>query len=197
MATIPSRFPPIQYSMKIRFFISVLLSFVAAFSASAQTDSTFIGSLSSDSVQKEVKDSVPPKRIRINGFRVQVYYGGNNQKSKQQARQMAQRVKVWFEDLPVYTSFSSPHWICRVGDFQTREEAMEVLTTMRESGRFPKAIIVKSKINIYEHELRREEPDSCSTGASTTYSTNPRTAGRGPVKGGITEDPASSGEGND
>ena len=197
MATIPSRFPPIQYSMKIRFFISVLLSFVAAFSASAQTDSTFIGSLSSDSVQKEVKDSVPPKRIRINGFRVQVYYGGNNQKSKQQARQMAQRVKVWFEDLPVYTSFSSPHWICRVGDFQTREEAMEVLTAMRESGRFPKAIIVKSKINIYEHELRREEPDSCSTGASTTYSTNPRTAGRGPVKGGITEDPASSGEGND
>ena len=198
MATIPSRFPPIQYSMKIRFFISVLLSFVAALSASAQTDSTFIGSPAPDSLQKEVKDSVPPKRIRINGFRVQVYYGGNNQKSKQQARQMAERAKIWFEELPVYTSFSSPHWICRVGDFQTREEAMEVLTAMRESGRFPRAIIVKSKINIYEHELRREEPtDSCATGDSTAYSTNPGIVGRGPVEGGATEDSTSCGSGND
>ena len=121
---------------------------------------------------KVKKDSVPPKRIRVNGFRVQVYYGGNNQKSKLQARQMAQRVKIWFEDLSVYTTFSSPHWICRVGDFQTREEAMEVLTAMRESGRFPRAIIVKSKINITEDELRREEPDSCASRNTTTCCTD-------------------------
>lgn len=176
----------------------MLLSLAAALPASAQTDSTLIGSLSSDTLQKEVRDSVPSKRIRINGFRVQVYYGGNDQKSKQQARQMAERTKIWFEDLSVYTSFSSPHWICRVGDFQTREEAMEVLTAMRESGRFPRAIIVKSKINIYEHELRREEPtDSCAAGDSTAYRTYFGIAGRGPAQGGLAKDSVACGSCHD
>jgi hypothetical protein len=184
--------------MKKRFFIPMLLSLAAALPASAQTDSTLIGSLSSDTLQKEVRDSVPSKRIRINGFRVQVYYGGNDQKSKQQARQMAERTKIWFEDLSVYTSFSSPHWICRVGDFQTREEAMEVLTAMRESGRFPRAIIVKSKINIYEHELRREEPtDSCAAGDSTAYRTCFGIAGRGPAQGGLAKDSVACGSCHD
>ena len=176
----------------------MLLSLAAALPASAQTDSTLIGSLSSDTLQKEVRDSVPSKRIRINGFRVQVYYGGNDQKSKQQARQMAERTKIWFEDLSVYTSFSSPHWICRVGDFQTREEAMEVLTAMRESGRFPRAIIVKSKINIYEHELRREEPtDSCAAGDSTAYRTRLGIVGRGPAQGGLAKDSVACGSCHD
>jgi hypothetical protein len=184
--------------MKKRFFIPMLLSLAAALPASAQTDSTLIGSLSSDTLQKEVRDSVPSKRIRINGFRVQVYYGGNDQKSKQQARQMAERTKIWFEDLSVYTSFSSPHWICRVGDFQTREEAMEVLTAMRESGRFPRAIIVKSKINIYEHELRREEPtDSCAAGDSTAYRTCFGIAGRGSAQGGLAKDSVACGSCHD
>jgi hypothetical protein len=184
--------------MKKRFFIPMLLSLAAALPASAQTDSTLLGSLSSDTLQKEVRDSVPSKRIRINGFRVQVYYGGNDQKSKQQARQMAERTKIWFEDLSVYTSFSSPHWICRVGDFQTREEAMEVLTAMRESGRFPRAIIVKSKINIYEHELRREEPtDSCAAGDSTAYRTCFGIAGRGSAQGGLAKDSVACGSCHD
>ena len=130
---------------------------------------------------KAKQDSVPPaRRIRINGYRVQVYYGGNNQKSKQQAYKMAETVKIWFEDLSVYTSFSSPHWICRVGDFQTREEATELLMTMRESGRFPKAIIVKTKINIREDELRREEPDSCARRDTAAHNSYIGTVGRGP-----------------
>ena len=112
------------------FIIFLLATFAASF-AHAQQDITMdsiIRTIQDNDVHTKVKkDSVPPKRIRVNGFRVQVYYGGNNQKSKLQARQMAQRVKIWFEDLSVYTTFSSPHWICRVGDFQTREEAMEVL----------------------------------------------------------------------
>ena len=155
-----------------------------------QEDSTIIA--------KEKSSSPSSRRIRVNGYRVQVYYGGNNQKAKLEARKMAERVKIWFEELPVYTSFSSPHWICRVGDFQTREEAMEVLQAMRESGRFPRAIIVKSKINITEDELRREEPtDSCATGDSTAYSTNTGIVGRGPVEGGAPEDSTSSGPSND
>jgi predicted Zn-dependent peptidase len=93
---------------------------------------------------------------------------------------MAEKVKIWFEDLPVYTTFSSPRWTCRVGDFQTREEAMELLTTMRETGRFPKAIIVKSKINIREDELRREEPNTSTAGDSAAHNSYFGTLGRGP-----------------
>lgn len=164
--------------MKRKIFISFLLTLQCSVMAHAQQEITMDSILrtiqqeDSAIVVKEKQTNTHSKRIRVNGYRVQVYYGGNNQKSKLQARQMAQRVKIWFEDLSVYTGFSSPHWICRVGDFQTREEAMEVLQAMRESGRFPKAIIVKSKINITEDELRREEPDSCASRNTTTCCTD-------------------------
>ncbi|MDE5560677.1 MAG: SPOR domain-containing protein [Bacteroidaceae bacterium] len=117
-------------------------------------DAAFAG-LCPDSVSAR-PDSIQPKRIRVNGFRVQVYSGGGNQNGKLQARRMADKVKIWFEGLPVYTSFSSPRWLCRVGDFQTREEAMELLQLMRETKQFPMAIIVKSKVNITEDELKRD-----------------------------------------
>lgn len=183
--------------MKKSFFISLCLVLLASVSVKAQQDSTSINTLADSILLEDKQDSIPKKRLRINGFRVQVYYGGNNQKSKIQAHKMAERVKIWFEDLQVYTSFSSPHWICRVGDFQTREEAMEVLQLMRESKRFPRAIIVKSKINITEDELRREEPDTCATGVAATYNTNLGTIGRGPVQGGVDKDSTSCGESHD
>ena len=166
--------------MKKRLFLSMLIAVLSATYAMAQQDSIALSAQCDSSMLKTKQDSVPAKRIRVNGFRVQVYYGGNNQQSKRAALKMAETVKIWFEDLPVYTTFSSPRWTCRVGDFQTREEAMQLLTTMRETGRFPKAIIVKSKINIREDELRREEPNTSTAGDSTAYNSNPGTLGRGP-----------------
>jgi hypothetical protein len=168
--------------MKRKFFMTFLLFALCSVMTYAQQEITMdsiLRTIREDStiIAKEKPSSTPSRRIRVNGYRVQVYYGGNNQKAKQEARKMAERVKIWFEELPVYTSFSSPHWICRVGDFQTREEAMEVLQAMRESGRFPRAIIVKSKINITEDELRREEPDSCARRDTTAYCTYSGTIG--------------------
>ena len=195
--------------MKRHFFIMLSLLATASTQVMAQTDSNTTQAFLPDTtfttawdttLQDTIAraDSVPQKRIRINGFRVQVYYGGNDQKSKLEARKTAERVKIWFEDLKVYTFFSSPRWICRVGDFQTRDEAMAVLQAMRESGRFPKAIIVKSKITINENELRREEPaDSCATRDTTAYSTNLGIAGRGPAEGGLVKDSTSGCQGND
>lgn len=184
--------------MKKSFFMSILFTMLALTSAHAQHDSIVSMTPLDSTITIVKKDSIPPKRLRINGFRVQVYYGGNDQKSKLEARKMGERVKIWFDDLKVYTSFTSPHWICRVGDFQTRDEAMVVLQAMRESGRFPRAIIVKSKINITEDELRREEPaDSCATRDTTAYNTNLGIAGRGPAEGGIVKDSTSCCKGND
>jgi hypothetical protein len=61
---------------------------------------------------------------------------------------MGNRVKSLFMDLSVYTHFSSPHWVCRVGDFRTYEEANEVFRQLKETGRFREAVIVRSKVNV-------------------------------------------------
>lgn len=87
------------------------------------------------------------RRVRMNGFRIQVYAGGNSRDAQNKAHQMEGRVRGLYPDLSVYTRFITPRWICHVGDFRTREEAMEVLQQMRESGGFAEAIVVKSKVN--------------------------------------------------
>lgn len=86
--------------------------------------------------------------IRINGFRVQVYAGSNNRQSKNEAQAMASRVRELFPDVPVYANFTSPRWICRVGNFRTYEEAFEMLRQMKETGQFNEAAIVRSKISV-------------------------------------------------
>lgn len=86
--------------------------------------------------------------MKMQGYRVQVYSGGNSRTAKQAAERAARQVKSYFPDQPVYTHFYSPRWICRVGDFRTMEEANEVLRQMKETGGFGQAVIVKSVVQI-------------------------------------------------
>jgi len=83
------------------------------------------------------------------GYRIQVYAGGNNRQSKAEAHRMANLVRSTFGDIPVYTKFNSPRWVCQAGDFKTREEANEQLQKMRATSYFGEASIVKSKIAVY------------------------------------------------
>ncbi|MBP5380163.1 MAG: SPOR domain-containing protein [Bacteroidaceae bacterium] len=92
------------------------------------------------------------KRIRMTGYRVQVYAGGNSRDAKRRAYQMESLVKTFFPEHRVYTRFVSPRWICHVGDFRTRDEAIELLQEMLKTGRFPEAITVKCKINAVMYE---------------------------------------------
>jgi hypothetical protein len=87
------------------------------------------------------------QKVRINGYRIQVYFGDNSRKGKTEARTAGLRFRNYFPELPVYVSFVSPHWLCRAGDFRTMEEANEVLRQIREMGIFREAVIVRSKIN--------------------------------------------------
>lgn len=102
-----------------------------------------------------IPDTVPQtelttgQKIKVNGFRIQVFSGGNSRQAKNDATRMATLFHSYFEDVPVYIHFQSPHWVCRVGDFKTREEAFQLLSQMRELGRFDEAVIVKSKVNAY------------------------------------------------
>lgn len=100
-------------------------------------------------------DSMPPvvktsgQRMRVNGYRIQVYSGDNSRKGKNEAAAMGRRVKGMFPELPVYTHFASPHWICRVGDFRTYEEASVYFRQMKESGQFAEAVMVRCKVIVY------------------------------------------------
>ena len=91
--------------------------------------------------------SLGPK-VKINGFRIQVYFGDNSRQGKTEARAAGLRFKNFFPQLPIYVTFASPHWLCRAGDFRTMEEASEFLSQIRDMGIFREAVIVKSKINV-------------------------------------------------
>ena len=86
-------------------------------------------------------------RYRTTGYRIQVYFGDNSRKGKAEARAAGLRFRNYFPGERVYVSFVSPHWLCRVGDFQTMGEAREILSQIRSMGIFREAVIVKSKVN--------------------------------------------------
>jgi len=110
-------------------------------------DSTLILNRQTDSLETFNGPILNGRKVRKNGYRIQVYAGGNSRDAKYKAQQMESKVNVSYPELATYTRFVSPRWICHVGDFQTREEAVEVLNDMRSKGGFDEAIVVRCKIN--------------------------------------------------
>lgn len=88
------------------------------------------------------------KVIKSSGYRVQAYAGNNTRAAMNEAHAVAERIKERFPELPVYTMFNSPRWLCRVGDFHTIEEADAVMRKMRATGIFKEVSIVRDQINI-------------------------------------------------
>ena len=86
------------------------------------------------------------RRVRMNGYRIQIYAGSDTRKSKAEAYAAAASIRNYFDDITVYTHFISPRWVCRIGDFKTREEAAQMLSSIKQTGAFREAFIVKTKI---------------------------------------------------
>ena len=99
-------------------------------------------------IEGKTQQQVSSKRIKANGYRIQVYAGGNSRTSRQEAQRVAIKVKGLFPDMATYTHFQSPRWLCRVGDFRTYEEANQALHELRLTHQFNEALIVKSVILI-------------------------------------------------
>ncbi|MCD7900043.1 MAG: SPOR domain-containing protein [Bacteroides sp.] len=87
-------------------------------------------------------------QIRTNGYRVQVYAGGNSRAAKEEAESVASQVKAYFPDLAVYKSFVPPRWICRVGDFRSIEEADAMMRRLKRTGVFKEVSIVRDQVTI-------------------------------------------------
>ena len=88
-------------------------------------------------------------KIQTVGYRIQIYAGGNTRTSKEEALKAAQYVKDNYPDIPVYTEFVSPRWVCRVGDYKTIEEADLVMRMLKATRSFKEiAILPNQLINI-------------------------------------------------
>ncbi len=85
---------------------------------------------------------------KINGFRVQVFAGGNGRTDRLKAERTGEEIKTLFPNEPVYVHFYSPRWICRIGNYRTYEEAHDILRQVKQMG-YPSAVIVKGKITVY------------------------------------------------
>ena len=85
--------------------------------------------------------------VKVNGYRVQAFAGGNSRKDRQQAEKIGDDIKAAYPDVPIYVHFYSPRWICRVGNYRTQEEANRMLRNIRNLG-YRQAVVVKGKITV-------------------------------------------------
>lgn len=89
------------------------------------------------------------KKIQTVGYRIQIYAGGNTRYAKEEALKAARYVKENHPEIPVYTEFVAPRWVCRVGDYKTIEEADQAMRMLKESYKFKEiAILPNQLINI-------------------------------------------------
>lgn len=95
----------------------------------------------------DTSKKVMRRSYKVNGYRVQVFAGGNSRADKQKAQQAGNAVKRAMPDQPVYVHFYSPRWICRVGNYRSYEEANRVLSQVKKLG-YKQACIVSGKINV-------------------------------------------------
>ena len=95
----------------------------------------------------DTRKKVMRRSYKVNGYRVQVFAGGNSRNDKIKAQQAGNSVKAAFPSQPVYVHFYSPRWICRMGNYRTYEEANAILTQVKKMG-YKQACIVSGKITV-------------------------------------------------
>lgn len=109
-------------------------------------------------VRKKTPEELAETRTKVTkgvhheqGFRIQVFSGGNTRVARQQAERAGQQVKAAMPSQPVYVHFYSPRWGCRVGNFKTYNSALGTLRQIRRLG-YKGAIIIRSIITVKDVE---------------------------------------------
>ena len=97
-----------------------------------------------DSLQK----LEPKGYVDKQGYRIQIYSGANSRESKSAAMNMRAKSLKLFPEMKAYCNFVSPRWIVRIGDFTNREQAMEQLKKVRESGLSKEVRLVRCKVKM-------------------------------------------------
>ena len=77
-----------------------------------------------------------------------MYAGNNSRQARSEANRVANKVKEQFPDMPIYTYFQPPRWLCRVGDFKSVEEAHSAMRKLRATGDFKELTIFREQITL-------------------------------------------------
>jgi hypothetical protein len=89
--------------------------------------------------------------VLFQGYRVQVFSGNNQGRSKAEAFKREQDIQKALPTLPTYITYTAPFWRLRVGDFNSHEEAYAAQRQLMQ--RFPsfgkEMYIVKEDIKLY------------------------------------------------
>ena len=93
------------------------------------------------------ENNVNKKDLKVTGYRVQVFKGGNTKKDQETAEQIRKELKYLFPYEYVYVNYFSPNWICRIGDYVTYEEALKMKEKIDKIG-FPNTLIMKGTIKV-------------------------------------------------
>ena len=88
-------------------------------------------------------------RRTIDGYKVQAFAGGNTREDRKKAERTANNIRAQFPNVAVSAHFYSPRWVCRVGNYRTREEAQHMLTALKNLG-YSQAHIVKTRVTVYQ-----------------------------------------------
>ena len=111
------------------------------------SNSVTTGNEGEDETTPDLTKKVMRGGMKVNGYRVQAFAGGNSRNDRIQAERIGNDIKSHFANVPVYVHFYSPRWICRVGNYRTYEEAHQMLVQLRNLG-YNQDSIVKGKITV-------------------------------------------------
>ncbi|KAA6348944.1 hypothetical protein EZS27_003655 [termite gut metagenome] len=147
------------------YLLFLVLLFSSLFVANAQEQTTIINSLQQKSAgEGQVTIHQEPnieallgtrhiggeeKTIKVPGYRIQVYAGNNSREAREEALRPASKIRELFPSVEVYTYFDPPHWVCRVGDFPTIEEADNMMRKIKNEMYLKEIFLIKEQINIY------------------------------------------------
>lgn len=140
-----------------RFALILLALLLPALTLGAQAvDSTLVGhSILSDlgsgvrvnqsqrmrnALDRYVQDG-PSKKIP--GYRIRVFFG-SDRNARARSEGIVAGLQGAYPDHEVYRSFESPNFKVTIGDFRSRDEALQLFNQLK--GQFPTALIIKENI---------------------------------------------------
>ena len=80
----------------------------------------------------------------ITGYRIRVFYD-SGQSARSRSEAIERSLRQQYKKVGVYRSFESPNYKVTIGDFRTRDEALQIYNALK--GTYPTAFIIKESIN--------------------------------------------------
>lgn len=103
----------------------------------------------SNLLDKKKAEWANKKQLTFSGYRVQVYMGNQQKKSKDEASVREANIKARFPELKTYMTFSSPFWKLKVGNFRTHAEALKVANQLKNEFKWGGDIYIVRDSEVY------------------------------------------------